>query len=134
MQRSKNKKIIKTYRDLNVYNQSYKAAMEIFNITRNFPREEVYSLTNQIRRSSRSIAANIAEGWAKRKYENVFLKHLHIANGSCEETKVWLQFAKDCKYMNEKVYTELFNKYNKIGAMLYSMLNTWRTFKKKNEV
>lgn len=76
--------------------------MDIFALSRNFPKEEKYSLTDQITRSSRSITAIIAEGWGRRTYENEFKKYLGYAMDSLEETKVWLQFAKDCNYMNKK--------------------------------
>jgi four helix bundle protein len=122
------KNTIKTYRDLNVYQQAYESAMNIFELSKEFPKEEKYSLTDQIRRSSRSIPANIVEGWAKRKYENVFLKHLNDANGSCEETKVWLNFAEDCKYLEKDKHTELFEQYNQIGAMLNSLVKKWNKF------
>jgi four helix bundle protein len=128
MQESKKKNLVKTYYDLNVYQLSYKLAMEIFELTKKFPKEEIYSLTNQIRRSSRSVPANIGEGWAKRRYENVFLKYLQDANGSCEETKIWLDFAKDCQYINSKIYDELKGGYNQTGAMLNSLINNWQTF------
>ena len=128
MQRSKEKRIVKTYRDLNVYQLSYELAMEIFELTSKFPKEEVYSLTNQIRRSSRSVPANIGEGWAKRKYENVFLRHLNDATGSCEETKIWLDFSKDCKYMTVKDHDSFISRYNQAGAMLNSLMNNWQTF------
>ena len=101
------KKTVKTYKDLNVFQQSYQLAMQIFEITKNFPKEEMYSLTDQIRRSSRSIPVNIVEGWAKRKYENVFLRHLNDSNGSCEETKIWLDFSKDCRYIGTNEYNKL---------------------------
>ena len=122
------KRIFKTYRDLNVYQKSYQLAMDIFFLSKKFPKEETYSLTDQIRRSSRSIPANIAEGWAKRKHENIFLTHLLDSNGSCEETKIWLDFAKDCGYISNDEHHGLFNQYNEIGAMLNSMLKTWHTF------
>jgi four helix bundle protein len=93
--------MIKTIADLDVYMLSYRLAMEIFEITRSFPKEEKYSLTDQIIRSSRSITANIAEGWGKRSYENEFKRHLIYAMGSMEETKVWLNFAKDCNYIEQ---------------------------------
>ena len=88
--------MIKTVSDLEVFQLSYNFAMDIFRITRTFPKEERYSLTDQLIRSSRSISANIAEGWGKRIYENDFKRHLTYAIGSLEETKVWLLFAKDC--------------------------------------
>ena len=116
------KRIVKTYKDLNVYQQSYQLAIQIFEITKNFPKEEMYSLTDQIRRSSRSIPVNIVEGWAKRKYENVFLRHLNDSNGSCEETKIWLDFSKDCQYIGINEYNKLMIQYNEIGAMLNSCL------------
>jgi four helix bundle protein len=122
------KRVIKTYKDLNVYQLSYESAMVIFEITKKFPKEEIYSLTDQIRRSSRSVPANIAEGWAKRKYENVFLRHLNDANGSCEETKVWLDFARDCKYLEKDEYAKLFEQYNQVGARLNSLSNKWQKF------
>ena len=128
MEEIKSKKVIRTYRDLNVYQESYRIAMDIFRITKCFPKEEIYSLASQIRRSSRSIPTNIAEGWAKRKYKNVFLRHLVDANGSCEETKVWLTFAKDCNYISEFEHNSMFEKYNHFGAMLNSLINNWQTF------
>lgn len=128
MQSAREKKVIKTYRDLNVYQQSYESAMEIFTLTKKFPKEETYSLTDQIRRSSRSVPSNIGEGWTKRKYENVFLRHLIDAQGSCEETKIWLDFAKDCGYLNSGEYENLLIKYKEVGAMLNSLLNNWQTF------
>ena len=132
MQISKEKKTIRTYRDLNVYRLSYQLAMEIFKIIKKFPREETYSLTDQIKRSSRSIPTNIGEGWTKRKYENIFLKHLNDANGSCEETKIWLDFAKDCKYIGIDEHNNLTRKYKEVGAMLNSLIKNWQTFKKKD--
>jgi four helix bundle protein len=111
--------VIKTCKDLKVYQLSYKLAIEIFEISKRFPREETYSLVDQIRRSSRSIPANIGEGWAKRKYENVFLRHLNNAIDSCEETNIWLDFAFDCKYMEEEKYKELVLGYKEVGAMLF---------------
>ena len=122
------KKIVKTYKDLNVFQQSYQLAMQIFEITKIFPKEEMYSLTDQIRRSSRSVPMNIVEGWAKRKYENVFLRHLNDANGSCEETKIWLDFSKDCRYIELNEYNKLMIQYNEVGAMFNSLMNKWQTF------
>jgi len=85
--------MIKSYKDLNVYQASFSVAMEIFELTKKFPREEIYSLTDQIRRSSRSVTSNIVEGWAMRRYENVFKRHLVNSLGSCAETSVWIEFA-----------------------------------------
>lgn len=118
------KNIVKTYRDLNVYQLSYMLAMKLFELAKKFPKEETYSLTDQIRRASRSISVNIAEGWAKRKYENVFMRHLIDSNGSCEETKVWLDFARDCAYLDTREYKDIFERYNEVGAMLNSLKQT----------
>ena len=98
---------IKSINDLKIYKLAYKLAMEIFEISKKFPKEETFSLTDQIRRSSRSVAINIREGFAKRKYENVFIKQLNDSFGSSEETRGWLSFAKDCKYLDMKHYKRL---------------------------
>ncbi len=120
--------MIKTIFDLEIFNLSYSFAMDIFNITRNFPKEERYSLTDQIIRSSRSIAANIAEGWGKRIYENEFKKHLIYAMGSLEETKVWLLFPKDCKYISPEIYDKFYLRYDEIGAKIYKLFESLKTF------
>ena len=97
-------------------------------LTKEFPKEETYSLTDQIRRSSRSVAINIREGYAKRKYEQVFVRHLIDSLGSSEETRGWLDFAKDCKYITESECKELDDRYDEISAMLYRLANNWHNF------
>ena len=92
--------MIKMLSDLDVFNLSFRFAMDMFVLSKGFPREERYSLTDQLIRSSRSISANIAEGWGKRSYENEFKKHLVYAMGSLEETKAWILFAKECEYIS----------------------------------
>ena len=119
---------IKECKDLKVYTLSYDSAMEIFNISKQFPKEEKYSLTSQIIRSSRSVPANIREGFAKRKYEQVFIRHLIDAIGSAEETKTWLDFALDCKYISKEDSCKIYKKYKEITAMLFSLINKWKTF------
>jgi four helix bundle protein len=121
-------KTIKSVRDLKVYDLAYNLAMDIFNLTKIFPKEETYSLTDQIRRSSRSVAINIREGYAKRRYKQVFIRQLNDALGSSEETRGWLNFALDCKYINKKEYGKLDGGYAEVGAMLYSLMSNWRTF------
>ena len=96
-EQNQEKKAIQSYKDLKVFQLAYDLAMEVFWSTKEFPKEETYSLTDQIRRSSRSICANVVEGWAKRIYENVFKRHLVDSIGSCDETKLWLQFSLDCQ-------------------------------------
>ena len=125
-------KKIKSVNDLKVYNLSYKLAMEIFKSTKRFPKEETYSLTDQIRRSSRSVAINIREGFAKRRYENVFIRHLNDALGSSEETRGWLDFSLDCKYLSDREYENLDNKYQEVGAMLYTLMNSWQNYERHN--
>jgi four helix bundle protein len=120
--------MIKKVSDPDIFNLSYNFAMDIFRMTRNFPKEERYSLTDQIVRSSRSIAANIAEGWGKRIYENEFKKHLIYAMGSLEETKVWLLFSKDCEYITAEVYDKFCLNYEEIGAKIYKLFDNWKTF------
>ena len=95
---------IRSVEDLDVYRKAYQAAMKVFRLSRSFPKEEHFSLIDQIVRSSRSVAANIREGFAKREYENVFLRHLVDVLGSVEETQTWLDFAKDCGYMDGEKY------------------------------
>src|ERR1041384_8582106 len=92
---------LKGHRDLKVYQLAYKLAMEIFEVSKAFPKEEKYSLTDQIRRSSRSVAANIAEGFRKRQYPKMFVSKLADSDGETAETQVWLDFARYCQYMSQ---------------------------------
>ena len=119
--------MIKTVLDLEVFNLSYQLAMDVFSITRSFPKEERYSLTDQIVRSSRSISANIAEGWGKRIYENEFKRHLIYAMGSLEETKVWFYFCRDCAYIAIEKFTEFDKKMDELGARIYKLYENWKT-------
>jgi four helix bundle protein len=118
---------IKSVKDLKVYNLAFELAMEIFNLTLTFPNEERYSLTDQIRRSSRSVAINIREGFAKRKYENVFVRHLNDSLGSSEETRGWLDFAISCGYISQTSHESLDSRYDEVNAMLFSLMNNWKT-------
>lgn len=96
--------------------------MEIFHLSKAFPREEVYSLTDQIRRSSRSVAANIAEGFRKRRYPNMFVNKLTDSDGEATETQVWLDFACDCGYMSKTNRDRLTAGYEQVGKMLSGMM------------
>ena len=120
--------MIKSIKDLVVYNLSFELAMEVFFLTKKYPKEELYSLVDQIRRSSRSVPANIREGFAKKEYKDVFVKHLIDALGSCEETRTWLDFSFKSGYLEEEKYNELSGNYDKISAMLYKLIKTWRKF------
>lgn len=102
-------------------------AMDIFWLTREFPKEEVYSLTSQITRSSRSVSSNIVEGWAKRTYEAIFKQHLVISLGSNAETENWLKFALECKYINQDTFNNMTAEINEIGKMLTSLHQNWKS-------
>jgi four helix bundle protein len=117
---------IKTFTDLEVYKSSHNLAMKIFFLSKKFPVEERYSLTDQIRRSSRSIAANIAEGWGKRISPLHFKKHLVDSLGSLEETKSWLMFSRDCEYLQSVDFEELFNEYDNLGGKIWRLHEVWK--------
>src|SRR5689334_9639858 len=95
----KRKTVIRKHTDLDVYNRAFRAAMKIFEQSRKFPREERYSLTDQIRRSSRSICSNLAEAWRKRRYEAAFIAKLGDSEAEAAETQSWIQFAVECQYL-----------------------------------
>ncbi|MDD2550891.1 MAG: four helix bundle protein [Bacteroidales bacterium] len=122
--------MIKTYKDLEVYKRSFDLAIEIFWLSRKFPKEEMYSLTSQINRSARSISANITEGWAKRNFEAVFKQHLINSLGSNAETENWLRFALECKYLDESTFGKLTSELDQIGKMLYALHKNWKTHEK----
>ena len=111
------------FRDLKVYKLAYQLALEIFEITKSFPREEKYSLIDQLRRSSRSIPANIAEAWRKRKYIKNFVSKLYDSYGEEGETEVWLNMSKDLGYITNEKHRYFIDKYTEISKMLYSMIN-----------
>ena len=119
---------IQSYRDLQVFKLAFENSMKVFRLTKKFPKEEMYSLTDQVRRSSRSITANITEGWSKRNYENIFRKHLYDALGSCDETRVWLDYALECKYILPDEYAALWAKYDELGRKLTRLIETWKSF------
>lgn len=125
--------IIRSVNDLRVYNLAYELAMEIFEITKSFPKEETYSLTDQIRRSSRSVAINIREGFAKRRYEQVFICHLNASLGSSEETRGWLNFSLDCKYISQEQQQRLDSRYDEVNAMLFTLMNNWENRKQRTD-
>lgn len=112
--------------DLEVYQRAFAAAMEVFRLSKTFPTEEKYSLTDQGRRSSRSVAANIAEAWRKRRYPASFVNKLNDAEGEAAETQTWLQFAVECDYANAESTRALYAEYDSIIAMLVNMQNTRR--------
>jgi four helix bundle protein len=122
--------MIKSYKDLKLHQEAFALAMEIFWLTRKFPREEIYSLTSQIVRSSRSVSANISEGWAKREYEAVFKQQLITALGSNSETEDWLNYALECKYLTTSDFENLIIKNDRVGKMLTQLHKNWKTYEK----
>ena len=119
---------VKSYRDLDVYRLSRQLSREIFEITKMFPKEEMYSLTDQVRRSSRSIGAQIAEAWAKRKYVKHFVSKLTDADGEQQESQHWIETALDCSYITKEIAENLLNQYSSVGKMLNSMITKAEAF------
>ena len=111
------------YRDLKVYTLAYQLALEIHEITKRYPKEEKYSLTDQIRRSSRSVPVNLAEAWKKRRYEKAFVSKLIDCAGEAGETEVWLDFSKDFEYIDNEQYQDLMKRYDEVNRMLFGMIN-----------
>jgi four helix bundle protein len=114
---------IKSYKDLRVYQNAIETAMEIFQITKNFPGEEKFSLVDQIRRSSRSACANIAEGWRKRRYKAAFISKLSDAESEACETQVWIEFANRCGYIDAATADRLDKMYDQIMAQIVKMID-----------
>jgi four helix bundle protein len=121
--------MLRGHRDLRVYQLAYKLAMEIFGESKSFPKDERYSLIDQIRRSSRSVAANIAEGFRKRQYPNMFISKLADSDAEATETQVWLDFAHDCGYLSHERYEQLTKGYEEVGRMPSSMMASPSKFK-----
>jgi four helix bundle protein len=114
---------INSFRDLDVYQIAFESDMEIYEITKNFPKEELYSLTDQIRRSSRSVCSNLSEGWRKRRYIAAFKNKLSDATLEASETQTWLEFSLACEYIDEYTFTTLDQKYEIILSKLITMDN-----------
>jgi four helix bundle protein len=112
-----------SFRDLIVYQKAYKLAMEIFETSKTFPKEEKYSLTDQIRRSSRSVTSNISEAWSKRRYIRSFVSKLTDSLGEEFETETWLDYSRDCKYITIEKHKELIDGYDEVRKMLISIIN-----------
>ena len=115
--------VAKSAKDLRVYQKAYVLSMEIFQLSKGWPVEEKYSLTDQIRRCSRSVCANLREAWAKRRHEAHFISKLTDADGENSEADTWLDFAYNCGYLALKEYKRLSVDCEQVGAMLGSMLN-----------
>lgn len=113
---------IRTHRELEVYQMAFEAAMEVFELSKSFPREETYSLTDQIRRSSRSVCANLGEAWRRRRYQAAFVNKLNDCEAESTETQVWLEFAVKCGYLDPAVARELYATYDTILGKLVTMI------------
>ena len=116
-------KHVNSFRELEVYKLSRKLQSEIFDKTKSFPKEEMYSLTDQIRRCSRSVGAQIAEAWAKRRYIKHFVSKLTDSDGEQQETQHWTETAFDCDYISMELKDDWLNRYEQVGKMLNSMIN-----------
>ncbi|OFY63362.1 MAG: four helix bundle protein [Bacteroidetes bacterium RBG_13_43_22] len=114
--------IIKSHKELVVYQIAFKSSMEIFALTKSFPKEEIYSLISQIRRSSRSVSANLAEAFRKRRYEKAFVSKLSDCEAEAAETQVWLDYSLECEYLSEEIYAKLYNEYDKLIGKLVIMM------------
>jgi four helix bundle protein len=113
---------IATHKDLRVFQSAFKASMEIYVLTKSFPKEETYSLTDQIRRSSRSVCSNLAEAFRKRRYPKAFVSKLSDCEGEAAESQVWLDFALECGYLNHEKHEQLYKEYDMILGMLVKMI------------
>lgn len=116
------REIIRTHKDLRVYQSAFAAALKIYEVSKTFPKEEKYSLTDQIRRSSPSVTSNIAEAFRKRRYEKAFIAKLSDSEGEAAETQVWLDFALAHKYIKTELRTKLYKEYDSIIDQLVNMI------------
>ena len=114
---------VRTHKDLRVFALSFEAGMEIYEITKLFPKEEMYSLTDQIRRSSRSVSGNIGEAFRKRRYPKSFVSKLSDSEGEAAETQIGLDYALACNYVDVERYQKVFDKYDHILAMIVTMIS-----------
>ncbi len=125
---------IRSAKDLIVYQKAYTLAMEVFSVSKSFPKEERYSLTDQMRRSSRSVCANLREAWAKRRYEAHFISKLTDADGEKAEPDTWIDFARSCEYLNTETHQKLTEQSVEVGKMPGSMLNNPKPFLLTSEI
>jgi four helix bundle protein len=119
---------VQSHNDLQVYQKAFAAAIDLFELSKSFPKEETYSLTDQIRRSSRSVCANLAEAWRKRRYQAAFISKLSDSEGEVAETQVWIEFAVKCKYLDRDRAEMLYRAYDEILRTLVGMIThpeTW---------
>jgi four helix bundle protein len=115
-------KTVRRHTDLDVYQRSFAVAQKVFELTKSFPKDERFSLVDQIRRSSRSVCSNLAEGWRKRRYAAAFVSKLTDSEGEAAETQTWLQFSVECGYLERAMAAELYREYDEIISMLVDMI------------
>lgn len=125
-------KLVKTYKDLDVYQMAFDGAMKIYEITKKFPKEEKYAMIDQIRRSSRSVCANLGESWRKRRYKLSFVSKLSDAETEAAETQIWLDFAVHCGYIEENEHHDLTTLYNNIIGKIVRMIDNPEPWLLKN--
>jgi four helix bundle protein len=113
---------IQSHEELDVYRLAFEAAMRIFELTKGFPKEETYSLTDQMRRSSRSVCSNIAEAWRKRRYSAAFVSKLNDAEAEAAETQTWIKFAVDCGYLDSEIGSDLHKSYDFVIGKLVNII------------
>lgn len=118
----------RTFRDLNVYLRALQASREVFDLTRGWPPVEKYSLSNQVRRSSRAVSALIAEAWARRIYQAAFINSINQALGEVYETEAWFDHAYECGYIDEDQHAHLYGEWDEIGGMLQRMIDRAESF------
>jgi four helix bundle protein len=118
-------KIIKSHKELEVFQLSFKTSMDIFHTSKSFPMDEIYSLTSQIRRSSRSVSANIAEAFRKRRYEKAFIAKLSDSEAEAAETQVWLDYSLECGYITVDAYRNYYEEYDKIIGKIVMMIHNY---------
>jgi four helix bundle protein len=115
-------KMVQSHTKLESYRKAFEAAMELFAHSRGFPKEETYSLTDQLRRSSRSVCGNLAEAWRRRRYRSAFLNKLNECEGEAAETQTWIEFAVRCDYLDRQAATRLFKEYDEVLRMFVAMI------------
>lgn len=117
------RKVFRSHEELVIFQLAFDSAMDIYQISKRFPTEEKYSLTDQVRRSSRSVCANLAEAWRKRRYQAAFIAKLSDSEAEAAETQVWIKFAVKCSYIEIENARELYKTYNQILKGLVNMIN-----------
>ena len=123
---------IESFRELRVYQAALDGASRIFDVTRSFPRDERFALTDQVRRSSRAVSALVAEGWARRRYPAAFVNKINEALGEAHETQAWLDHARRCHYLDDETHSTLDPEWQAIGAMLHRMTQRADGFTQKD--